>query len=58
MKKITYKEKGMEIKNPSPFLVVILRIQKQREEMARIRAQKGIKDFALKLDKEIMRMGT
>jgi len=54
MEKIIYKEKGIEIKNPSPFLALILKMRKQREERRRSLIQR-IRDFGLKLDKEIMK---
>jgi len=55
MEKVIYKEKGFEIKNPSPFLVTILKMKKQREERQRVKDNKTINDFALKIDREIMR---
>ena len=42
--KTANKEEGIEIGNPSPFLVTILKMKKQREEMARIRAQRTLRN--------------
>ena len=53
MEKINYKEKGIETKNPSPFLMLILKMQRQREERRRFQIQR-IKNLGLKLDKEIV----
>lgn len=54
MKKIIFKEKGIEFKNPSSFLITILKMKKQREERERVRNEKTMRNFALKLDREIM----
>jgi len=47
------KEKGIEFKNPSPFLVTILKMKKQREERERERAKKIVRKLSLKEDKEM-----
>jgi hypothetical protein len=53
MEKIVFKHKRLIIENVSPFLMTIFKIWKLREEMARARAQKGIRKFALEIDKEM-----
>ena len=55
MKQITYREKGIELENPSLFLVTILKIRKLREEMARARAQRIVRRWGKKIDREIMK---
>jgi len=55
MKQITYKKKGIEFKNPSLFLITILKIRKLREEMARARAQRIVRRWGKKIDREIMK---
>ena len=55
MEKIIFKHKRLIIENVSPFLMTIFKIWKLREEMARVYAQKVIRDFALKLDEKIMK---
>lgn len=54
MKPIIYGEKGFEIKNPSPFLITILKMKKQREERAKVRTQREMRNIVLKTDKEYM----
>jgi len=55
MKQITFKEKGIELKNPSLFLITILKIRKLREEMNRARAHRIVRRWGKKLDREIMK---
>lgn len=56
MEKIAYREERFEIRNPSPLLMASLRMKKQTEKRIRAHDEKTIRDFALKLDKKIMKM--
>ena len=55
MKSILFKPKTLVMENVSPFMMTILEIQKQREEIARAYAIKVIRKEALKMDREIMK---
>ena len=54
MEPILFKPKSLVMENVSPFMLIILEIQKQREEIARAYALKVIRKEGLKMDREIM----
>ena len=58
MKTIVYKQRGLILRNPSPLLMAILKIQKLREPYVRWLIDTVLKDGAERIDKAMMEINT
>lgn len=57
MKPVIYKARGLILKNPSPLLMAILRVQKLMEPYIRAKIKKTLADQGKGIDKLFMEMG-
>jgi len=55
MEEVIFKHKSLVIENISPFMMTIIKIRKQRAERMRAKAQRVVREFGLRIDREIMK---